>query len=254
MPAASGAAGQLRAAAAAVAFLTSIPVGRRFHLDGDDVAQGAVLFPVVGAAVGAAVGLAAVLLDVRLPAFAAAALALTVGLVLTGAIHLDGLADTADALGGRSRGEALAIMRDHALGTYGTAAVAIDLLVKTAVVAALLEGEDAFLALVVAAALSRTATLLLASALRYARESVGPGGVLSGRVSIQAAAAGSALAAALAFALLGTRGGAMLAAVAFGTALLGIAYRRWLGGVTGDTLGAASELSELLALVVAVTV
>ena len=249
MPAGSAAASQLRALAAAVTFLTRVPVGLR--VDGGDVARGALYFPVVGVGIGAAVGVTAVLLHERLPALPAAAVALGIGLVLTGAIHLDGLADTADALGGRSRAEALAIMRDHAVGTYGAAALAIDLLVKAGVVAALLGRDDAFLALVVASALARATALPLSYALPYARAEVGPGGVLGGRISIWSAAGGVALAAALALVLLGARGGWMLAAAALTTLLLGAAFGRWLGGVTGDTLGATSELSETLALTVA---
>jgi adenosylcobinamide-GDP ribazoletransferase len=250
MPAGNAPTARLRAAAAAVGFLTRIPVGR-LSLEAGDVARGAVFFPVVGAGIGALVGLAAVGLDTRLPAFVAAVLALGLGLLLTGAIHLDGLADTADALGGRSRAEALAIMRDPAVGTYGAAALAIDLLVKVGLLAALLGEGEAPAALIVAAALSRAAALPLARALPYVRDPDGPGGVLSGRVSIPSAAAGAAVSGALAVGLLGLRGGAMLGAVAVGTLLLGVAYRRWLGGVTGDTLGAASELSETLALLVA---
>src|SRR5262245_19528103 len=131
MPAAEAA----RGAAAAVAFLTRIPVGRRVALDGDDVARGSVLFPVVGAAIGAAVGATAAGLAHVLPALVAAGLALALGAALTGALHLDGLADTADALG--ARGRALEAMRDHATGAFGTVALVLDLLVKAGAVAAL---------------------------------------------------------------------------------------------------------------------
>lgn len=254
MPAGSAPSPQLRAAAAAVAFLTRLPVGRRLSLDGADVARGALLFPLVGAGMGVILGLTAMLLDARLPALAAAGAALALGLLLTGAIHLDGLADTADALGGRSRADALAIMRDHAVGTYGAAAVVLDLLLKATAIATLLERGDAVLALVSAGALSRAAALPLAFALPYARDPSGPGGVLSGRVTIWAAAGGIALAAGIAVALLGIPGGVMVGAVGLGTLLLGLAYRHWLGGVTGDLLGAATELSETLALLVAVAV
>jgi cobalamin 5'-phosphate synthase/cobalamin synthase len=227
-------------------------VGRRLALDGADVARGALLFPVVGAGIGAAVGLAAVLLDEPLPALPAAALALALGLLLTGAIHLDGLADTADALGGRSRAEALSIMRDHAVGTYGVAALIVDLLVKATLIAALLDGEDAFLALVAAAALARAAPLPLAYLLPYAREDVGPGGVLGGRLSFWSVAGAVAVATALAIALLGVRGVWMFAAAALLALLLGAGFRRWLRGVTGDALGATTELCDTLALLVAV--
>src|SRR5439155_116774 len=90
---------ELRAAVAAITFLTHIPLGRRVALDEADVARGALLFPVIGSGVGAAVGGAALLFHAALPAFTAAALALVLGAVLTGGLHLDGLADTADALG-----------------------------------------------------------------------------------------------------------------------------------------------------------
>jgi adenosylcobinamide-GDP ribazoletransferase len=246
----SAASSQLRAVAASVAFLTRVPIGRGLRLDARDVARGALLFPVVGAGIGGMVGLTAVLLHERLPALPAAAIALAVGLLLTGAIHLDGLADTADALGARSRADALAVMRDHAVGTYGAAALVIDLLVKAAVVAALLEGDDAFVALVVASALARAAVLPLASSLPYARAEVGPGGVLGGRMSSWSAVGGVALAAALAVALLDGRGAVMVAATAAATAFLGATFRRWLGGLTGDTLGATIELCETLALLV----
>jgi adenosylcobinamide-GDP ribazoletransferase len=103
MPGPSAAGAGLRAGAAAVSFLTRVPVGRHLALDAADVGRGAALFPLVGAGIGAAVGLVAVGLDAVLPPFLAAALAVAVEALLTGAIHLDALADTADALGGGSR-------------------------------------------------------------------------------------------------------------------------------------------------------
>src|SRR5689334_3067727 len=128
----------VRAAAAAVAFLTRLPVGRLAELDGEDVGRGAPLFPLVGGALGAAVGGLAALLHGPLPALPAAAVAITAGTLLTGALHLDALADTADALGGDSRERALEIMRDHAIGAFGATALALDLLVKVTALAALL--------------------------------------------------------------------------------------------------------------------
>src|SRR5436853_843315 len=122
MPAAEAA----RGAAAAVAFLTRLPVGRLIALDGRDVSRGAALFPLVGAGIGAAVGGTAAGLVHVLPPLAAAGMALGVGALLTGALHLDGLADTADGLGAYSRERALEIMRDHQIGTFGAVALALD--------------------------------------------------------------------------------------------------------------------------------
>jgi len=97
---------------AAVAFLTRIPVGRAVAIGPDDVGRSVVFFPFVGAGVGALAGLAAEGLDGPLPAFAAGALGVAVALVLTGALHLDGLADTADGFGARDREHRLEVMRD----------------------------------------------------------------------------------------------------------------------------------------------
>src|SRR5581483_2417227 len=99
----------VRAAAAAVAFLTRIPVS--LPLTAADVARGAVLFPVVGAGIGAAVGGTADALARPLTPTLAAVLGVALGSALTGALHLDGLADTADALGATTRERALEIMR-----------------------------------------------------------------------------------------------------------------------------------------------
>src|SRR5919106_3517129 len=129
----------IRAAAAAVAFLTIVPIGRRVDLDGEDVARGSVFFPLVGAAIGGAVGLSAVALDDVLPALVAAALAVALEAIVTGVIHVDALADVADGLGGATRERALAIMRDPRIGSFGTVAVLLDLFVKVAAVLAVLE-------------------------------------------------------------------------------------------------------------------
>jgi adenosylcobinamide-GDP ribazoletransferase len=237
-----------RSAAAAVAFLTRIPVARRTALDGADVARGAVLFPVIGAGIGVAVGAVAAGLVHVVPALAAAGIALAVGALLTGALHLDALADTADALGARSRDRALEIMRDHATGAFGTAALVLDLLVKAAALAALaVQGRIVVFALA-AGALGRAAPVALGAALPRARED-GAGAAF--RVGGGRAAAACAIAAGLALAP-GLRDGAVLVAVALVVAVvLGAFYRRWLGGATGDLLGAAAELTETAALVAA---
>src|SRR2546427_5335192 len=144
--------GELRAAVAAITFLTHIPLGRRVALDEADVARGALLFPVIGSGVGAAVGGAALLFHAALPAFTAAALALVLGAVLTGGLHLDGLADTADALGADSRERALQIMRDPGIGAFGATALGLDLLLKASAIAALLQHGHLVLVLLVAGA------------------------------------------------------------------------------------------------------
>jgi adenosylcobinamide-GDP ribazoletransferase len=232
----------VRALLSAIAFLTRIPVA------GGEIADGAPFFPLVGAAIGAAVGGTAYGLAQILPTLASAGVALAVGALLTGAIHLDALADTADALGARSRDDALAIMRDHATGAYGATALVLDLLVKAAALATMAGERGVIVYAIAAGALSRTVPVLLGLALTSVRED-GAGAAV--RVCPLAALIAVLSAAAIAFAA-GTGHGAVLIAVAAcAVLLLGSWYRRWLGGGTGDTLGAAAELTETAVLVAA---
>lgn len=243
----------LRAVVAAVAFLTRIPVGR-VVLGADDVAKGAVLFPLVGAGIGALVGLTVVGLDGELTLLLAAALAVTVEAVLTGAIHLDALADTADGLGASDRDRALEIMRDPAIGSFGALALALDVLVKVSALAAVAADSRAILAVVAAFALGRAAPLALALALPYARPGSGTGLVLTERAARASLAVGLILAVGIAVAALGLRGLAVVAGAGLACLVVGIVARRRLGGVTGDVLGASAELATTFALVAAVAV
>src|SRR3954463_9077775 len=108
----------VRADVAAVTFLTRVPLGRFIATDAQDVARAALLFPVVGAAVGAAGAGVALLLQPPLSPLLAAAIAVAATVALTGAFHLDGLADTLDATGGMTRERSLQINRDSPSGGF----------------------------------------------------------------------------------------------------------------------------------------
>jgi adenosylcobinamide-GDP ribazoletransferase len=239
----------LRPAVGALTFLTRVPLGRWVDVDAGDVSRGAWLFPVVGAVVGAAAGLVADVTVEWLPPLAAGALAVAVAVILTGALHLDALADAADALGARGREHALEVMRDHAVGAFGATALVLVCLLDAAVLGALAETGDAALVGLAAGAAGRAAILPLARALPYARPGDGQGRLLDG-VSSLAVAAGVGLAVLLAL----PAGGAGLwgaAAAAVTAAVLGLLARARFGGATGDVLGATAKLAETAALVAA---
>ena len=240
-----------RAGVAAVAFLTRIPVGR-LAVDADDIGRGVLFFPAVGAGVGALVGLVAESLDAALSAYLAAGVAVLLEAALTGAIHLDAIADTADGLGAGSRERALEIMRDPSVGSFGALALVLDLLLKVGAVSLLALDRDAIAALAGAFALGRAAPLALAW-LPYARPGPGSGRVLTDAPSwpraLGLALAGGIAAAAFGWDLFAVVGGAAAGALVVGS----IAQRR-LGGVTGDVLGASVEVSTLGALLAAVAV
>jgi adenosylcobinamide-GDP ribazoletransferase len=238
----------LRAAAAAITFLTRVPVGR-FELAADDVARGAVLFPAAGAGIGALVGLTAEGLDGALTPFLAATVAVVLEALLTGAIHLDALADAADGLGAPSRERALEIMRDPTIGSFGALALLLDTLLKIGAIA-MLVGGDVLLPVVAAFALGRAAPLGLGLALPYARPGSGSGRALTDG-PVWPRAAGVLLAGGIAAAALGWDALVVGGAAAGVTLVIGLGARLRLGGVTGDVLGAATELATTAGLLAA---
>lgn len=238
----------LRAAAAAVSFLTRVPLGR-LELTADDVAGGAFLFPAVGAGIGALVALTAEGVAGSLAPFLAGVVASALEALLTGAIHLDALADAADGLGAPSPESALEVMRDPTIGTFGALALLLDTLFKVGAIA-MLVAADALLPVVAAFALGRAAPLGLGLALPYARAGSGSGRALTDG-SAWPRAGGIVLAAAIATAALGWDAFVVAGAAAGLAIAIGVTARFRLGGVTGDVLGAATELVTTAALLTA---
>ena len=226
---------------AAVAFLTRIPVGRLGELDGAAVRRSAPLFPLVGGAIGALGGGIVDLAAGPLPPLAAAALGLGVVALVTGGLHLDALADTADALGGTTKEHRLEIMRDHAIGSFGAVALVVVLVFQASLLAS--EGS-AWSALAAAAACGRWAALPLAAFLPAARDE----GTALSNLSAASVVLGLLAACVVAVGVRGVGGLAAAGAAALTALVLGAFFRRWLGGVTGDTLGATSELAQAAAL------
>lgn len=236
-----------RSLGVATCFLTRLPLGRRLHVEGNDLADAAPAFPLVGAGVGALVGVVALLAARAIGAWPAAALALLVGAVLTGAFHLDGLADSVDGLAGRTRGQALEIMRDHRAGSYGVVAIVLDLLLKGSALSELASHTAVIGATLAAGALSRAVPVALAATLPYARTGPGLGSQLT-NVGYPRAAATAMLAVTVAVASRGVQAALAAAIVVVLVALLHLFYRRWIGGVTGDLLGASIEVTEVAVL------
>jgi adenosylcobinamide-GDP ribazoletransferase len=238
--------------AEAVVLLTRVPVPWRFV---PSAGRAVWAYPVVGALVGAAVGAAAALgLRLGLGAALSAGWALAVSLLLTGALHEDGLADTADGVGGgRTVERRLAIMRDSRIGSFGCLALVLSVGLRWSALTAIGQagGQDAggvglVAAAAAAGALARCA-MLLPMRLPPAR---GDGMAAAlGQVPGRAVVGGWACGVALALGMLSWRRAVpvvLLAAVA-GMALARVG-RRALGGRTGDLLGAAEQVAECAVL------
>jgi len=227
--------------ALALSFLTIVPVPfgamRRADLDG-----AAAWFPLVGALVGAAAGGARIGLEPVFGTTVASVAALVVLVALTGALHQDGLADSADGLGVRGdRERRLEVMRDSAIGVFGMLALLGWGLLLVAALANL-SNRHAFEALIAAAALARWTALVHAIATPPARRD-GLGAGFTVTTPSLVAATILALAAALLSAGIGR--GLIAAGAAALVALASIAWARHaIGGRTGDTLGATVAIAE----------
>ena len=230
----------------AVRFLTIVPVPGREAAGPGALGRAAWWFPVVGLGLGAALAAADRLLAQAFPPMLAAVLVLVAWKVATGGIHLDGLADSLDGLGGATREQRLAIMRDSRIGVFGAAGLMLCIL--TAVIAlAELPAELRGMALMASPALGRIAPALAGSVAAAAPRGGLGADFLDGLSRwcgpVQLVAAGAALALAL-----GVVGIVPVAAAAGATLLWAALMIRRLGGLTGDALGAALEVAELAAL------
>ncbi len=244
---------EVRVFLAAVMFLTRIPVPRWAGHDPARLARSTAYFPLVGLLVGL-LGGAAVWAAARVwTPLVAAALSTAATVWATGAFHEDALADSCDGFGGGwERDQVLAIMKDSRIGSYGAVGLALVLVTKVGAVAAI-AGADAGLALralVVAHTLGRWSSLPLIWALPYVREGDGSKGrPFAASVTAPRLAAGSAITAAVTAVALAPLGPAIIAAAlalaSLVTALGARYFRRRIGGMTGDCLGAANQMVEL---------
>lgn len=235
--------------AGATTFLTIVPVPATASAG---LSSSAGWFPVVGAAIGALAGGVRVLCEPLLGRTVGTVLAMIVLVIVTGALHQDGLADTADGLGARGGPtRRLEVMRDSATGVFGALALIAWALLLVATVASL-DADRAFRALIAACALARWAALLHAAAVPPARND-GLGAALHpGRLALGAATAASAI---VALAICGLVPGAAALGMAVLVAALSAAFvRHTLGGRTGDTLGATVAIGEVAVCIVLLAV
>lgn len=226
------------------AVLTRLPVRVTGEVDPRRLRAAAAAFPLVGLSVGALAALVRLLADPLGPDVAALFALAAAGLV-TGAIHEDGLADTADALGARGRERRLAVMRDPRVGAFGVLALVVVLLGRLLLLGGLAV-HDAAPALVAAGVLARWSVLPQARLVAPARRD--GSGALFGALPARTFLAGSALAIVVSAPLLVSIDVMALLALPLAAVVAcacAHAWRRSFGGVTGDTHGATVQLVEL---------
>ncbi len=246
----------LLSARIAIAFLTILPARLPAELPVDGLRRSAGFFPLAGWLIGGFLAGCAWLCNwAGLPPLVSAVLLVTCGAWLTRGLHLDGLADLLDGLGGGQTPERrLAIMKDSATGAFGVIGLVLLLVLKVACLAALVAngGEPLFFALLAAPVAARWAMTTLACGVQYPR-ATGTGHAFVGKIGPKELALGGLLLTPLIWwywsAGLIILGAALLPAV-----WLRGKVTKALGGVTGDVLGASCELGEVCGWLAAVVV
>ena len=238
----------------AIAFLTILPIRLPAELPADGLRRSAGFFPLAGWLIGGFLaGGAWLVVWANLPPLLSAVLLVALGAWLTRGLHLDGLADLLDGLGGGQTPERrLAIMKDSAIGAFGVIGLVVLLVLKVASLASLVANgeEPLFFALFAVPATARWAMATLACGTQYPRE-IGTGHAFVGKIGLGELAMGALLL----MPLIWWNWSAGL--IILGAAMLPAFWLRFkamkaLGGVTGDVLGTSCELGEVCGWLAAV--
>jgi adenosylcobinamide-GDP ribazoletransferase len=225
-------------------FLTRLPIPRIAYQP-DSLSRSAKFFPVVGLVIGFGASLLHRILTPHLDRALVALLLLTFLVLITGGLHEDALADTADAFGGGwNREQILTILRDSRIGSFGALALILSVLARVLLLSIL--PVNRFIALVVSAhVLCRWTTLPLSYFLRSARESEGQGARIAQQISPASLLAGTLLSFAIVFYMMRRQFWIPILAALVITLLIGLYYYRRIGGITGDGFGASNQLTEI---------
>jgi adenosylcobinamide-GDP ribazoletransferase len=231
---------------AAIGLLTRLPMGQ---VGEADLAKAVGWIPFVGGVIGLVIALAYILALQVLPSLPAAGFAVTLGVLVTGAFHEDGLADVADGFGGSSdREEVIRIMRDPAHGTYGVMALVASFVLKVGALATLGVG-GALVILPVVHALSRGASIGVMATLPAASPA-GVGAAVANLGKGGRATLGILVAIGIGLLTLGWWTMAFAALAAIGAVSIGRLARNRIEGFTGDVLGAVEQIDEVMLLLV----
>lgn len=232
----------------AVAFLTRLPVPLSADSKSRLLADVVGAFPIVGLLVGGLAGLAFLVgSQLGLHPLVCGLFAIGLQVLITGALHEDGLADVADGFGGGAQlSDKLRIMRDSSIGSYGTVALIFSIGLRAGGLASMKTPTTAVLALITAAAVSRAMMVALMSQMEKARTD----GLAAraGKPTHDKMLVALGLAAVSAFMFLGAAGWSVLAVAAIAALAVSWLANRQIGGLTGDVLGTTQQVTEAAAL------
>lgn len=242
----------------AVMFLTRLPTGRWNSGEPTVLSSATRYFPLVGLVIGLLLSMLYVLLNPVMPPAVVLVLMLITAVLITGALHEDGLADVADSAGAFGVARKLEVMRDSRIGTYGALALILLVALKFSVLWSLSLHATSLVAvtLISAHVLARWSSCWLMYRLPYARADAANRVVADGMNCERLLfATGVSIVCLLPVVLLtGPRVLLLLPLAWLVASLCGLAFRRWYGGITGDCLGAANQVVEVSVMLVVVMV
>lgn len=232
----------------ALQFLTVIPWYKNLQVNEEDLGKSALYFPVVGLFIGGCLIGSNVCLSFFLPRSVVDGILILVLILITGSIHLDALADTVDGVAcGKEKNEKLSIMKDGNVGAMGVVAVFLVLVLKYLALAALPEYSK-HQSLLLMPVLGRWSQVGVAYLSDYAGLKKGLGFPITRYVTHRIVIVTTMVSLLVAVYLFRQRGFIMTALVALFCLLYSRFFKRALGGVTGDVLGAANEITEVAVL------
>jgi len=241
----------LKRVLAALQFLTNIPLPGRREIEAADLGRSAVYFPFIGLIIGLMLVALNWLLRLGLPSAVVNTLLLAFLVIITGALHLDGLADTCDGMAGqKSVEDRWQVMRDSRVGAFGIAGIVLLLLVKYASLNSL-PTSLIVSTLIFMPVVSRWAMTYSIFLYPYARPS-GLGTVFKQETTRTGFIMATITTLAVALALLPwwqLTGLVVILCVWLITVLLAIYFKRKFSGLTGDNYGAISEVAEVGTLI-----
>lgn len=228
----------------ALAFLTRIPIN---HGPQISLRRSAALFPLVGALIGLIGGLVFYVSSAILPPLVSASISILVTVAITGAFHLDGLADICDGLiGGWNREERLKILKDSRHGTYGVAAISLQLILQVCLLSAL-SPRDGLFTIIVLHTLSRLVPIFL-MLIPATSGHDGMGASISREIGAKEPLVGSLITVFLIAPIMGLNF-LLLSAILFLTlSIFALWVTRKIGGMVGDAFGAGEQISETMIL------
>lgn len=234
-------------------FLTKFPIPSLYEFREDDLAKGVIFAPIVGVLIGIIPAFTYYFISVAGHVHLAAAAAVTLGVIVTGALHLDGLADTSDGFFSyRSRERILEIMKDSRIGTNGAISLIVIFMMKYSLLASL-SVENGFFSLIAAPAAARMTIAWSAGVSVYARSEDGMGKSIVEKTGWREIVIASVLTLLLISALFRFSLILLPAAIVLSAAGFALLFARYslkkIGGMTGDVIGAVIEFTEIIVLI-----